>query len=288
MEKEKHAPSGYLALIVLLILIVLAFLSIVWLGMSRHPNGFLIFLLVVFEVICFFCLSGLVSLTPNESRVLTLFGTYKGTVKQSGFFWLNPFYFKRRITLRARNLDTQPLKVNDKVGNPILIGAVCVWKVEDTFKAAFDVDNYEHFVGIQCESAIRKLANHYPYDHFGDNTDEITLRSGGEDVNNELERELTERLTLAGIKVIEARLSHLAYASEIASAMLQRQQASAIVAARFKIVEGAVGMVEVALEMLAKKGIIEFGTEQKSILVSNLLVVLCSEKSAQPIVNTGN
>lgn len=288
MEKEKTAPSGYLTLIILFIVIILSIIGIVALAGQRHPQGFLIFLLVLLQFVCWFLMSGLMTINPNESRVLTLFGTYKGTVKKNGFFCVNPFYSKRKISLRARNLDTQPLKVNDKVGNPILIGAVCVWKVEDTFKAAFDVDNYEHFVGIQCESAIRKLANHYPYDHFGDDSTEITLRSGGEEVNHELEKELSERLTLAGIKVIEARISHLAYASEIASAMLQRQQAAAIVAARSKIVEGAVGMVEMALEKLAQKGIIEFDKTQKSTLISNLLVVLCSEKSAQPIVNTGN
>jgi len=233
-------------------------------------------------------MSGLMTINPNESRVLTLFGTYKGTLKDNGFFWANPFLAKRKITLRARNLDTPPLKVNDKIGNPILIGAVLVWKVENTYKAAFDVDNYEHFVGIQCESAIRKLANHYPYDNFDDHQHEISLRSGGEEVNNELEKELTERLELAGIKVIEARISHLAYASEIAGSMLQRQQATAIVAARIKIVEGAVGMVDLALKQLSEKGIINFNDEQKASLISNLMVVLCSEKSTQPVVSAGN
>jgi regulator of protease activity HflC (stomatin/prohibitin superfamily) len=224
---------------------------------------------------------------PNESMVLVLFGDYIGTIKDNGFFWANPFYVKKKISLRARNLDSEPIKVNDKVGNPIMIGIVLVWKVENTFKAAFEVDDYVHFVEIQSESAIRKLAGHYPYDNFDDAQAEICLRSGGEEVNHVLETELRERLEIAGIHVIEARIAYLAYASEIAGAMLRRQQATAIVAARIKIVEGAVSMVEMALEQLSRKNIIELDEDKKAAMVSNLMVVLCSDKDASPVVNAG-
>ncbi|MBE0641000.1 MAG: SPFH domain-containing protein, partial [Bacteroidales bacterium] len=230
---------------------------------------------------------GFVVVNPNESSVLVLFGAYKGTIKKNGFFWVNPFFTKRKLSLRAFNLDSEPIKVNDKVGNPIMIGIVLVWKVENTFKAAFEVDDYVHFVNIQSEAAIRKLAGHYPYDNFDDEGADITLRSGGEEVNSVLEEELEERLAIAGIRVLEARISYLAYASEIASAMLRRQQASAIVAARIKIVEGAVGMVELALDQLSKKNIIDLDDDKKAAMVSNLMVVLCSDKDASPVVNTG-
>jgi regulator of protease activity HflC (stomatin/prohibitin superfamily) len=227
------------------------------------------------------------AIEPNSSRVLNLFGTYVGTIKESGFFWANPFYSKRRITLRAHNLETSQLKVNDKQGNPIMIAAVVVWRVKDTYKAAFDVENYETFVSIQSEAALRKMAMEYSYDNFEDETAEITLRSSSAEINHMLEEEISERLAIAGIEVIEARISHLAYAQEIASAMLQRQQASAVVAARSKIVEGAVGMVEMALEALNKKEIVHLDEEKKAAMVSNLLVVLCSDKAASPVVNTG-
>jgi len=278
-EEKSYSPmSGYVALFVILALI-----------------GVPIYMMVVFEnfwwaimgAVGLFCLAGLMVVNPNESMVMVLFGAYKGTVKKNGFFWVNPFFTRKKISLRARNLDSTPIKVNDKVGNPIMIGIVLVWKVSNTYNAAFEVDDYIHFVDIQTEAAIRKLAGHYPYDNFDDEMAEITLRSGGEEVNHVLEEEIRERLLIAGIHVIEARISYLAYASEIASAMLRRQQATAIVAARIKIVEGAVSMVEMALEELGKKNVVDMDEERKAAMVSNLMVVLCSDKDATPVVNTG-
>jgi len=242
---------------------------------------------VVVTVLASVHLVGLMVVNPNESMVMILFGSYTGTVKSNGFFWVNPFYVRKKISLRARNLDSQPIKVNDKLGNPVMIGVVLVWKVENTFNAAFEVDNYELFVKVQSEAAIRKLAGLYPYDSFDDEHSEISLRSGGEEINNQLEQELTERLAIAGIRVIEARISNLAYSSEIAGAMLQRQQATAVVAARTKIVEGAVGMVEMALEQLSRKQVVNLDEERKAAMVSNLMVVLCSDKSASPVINAG-
>ena len=230
---------------------------------------------------------GFFFVNPNGSRVLVLFGEYKGTVKKNGFFWTNPFYVKKAISLRARNFDSERVKVNDKLGNPIMISVILVWKVNNTYKAAFDVDNYESFVRVQSDAAVRKLAGRYPYDNFDDDQEEVSLRSGMEEVNHTLEKELQERLTISGIEVLEARIGYLAYASEIASAMLKRQQAEAIVAARLKIVEGAVGMVEMALEELSKKDIVDLDEEKKATMVSNLMVVLCSDKEATPVLNTG-
>lgn len=231
---------------------------------------------------------GLFTVNPNDSRVLVLFGTYKGTVKANGFFWANPFYSKRKITLRARNLNGQKLKVNDSLGNPIEIAAVVVWQVKDTFRASFDVDSYKEYVVVQSEAAVRHLAGAYPYDTMDDDHEEIlTLRAGRDQVNRVLVGELDERLHRAGIRVIEARLSHLAYAPEIAEAMLRRQQASAIVAARTQIVNGAVSMVEMALDKLKQKSVIELDEDRKATMVSNLLVVLCSESAATPVVNAG-
>jgi regulator of protease activity HflC (stomatin/prohibitin superfamily) len=224
---------------------------------------------------------------PNESMVMVLFGAYRGTVKTNGFWWALPFYVRKKISLRARNFDSEPIKVNDKNGNPIKIGLVLVWKVDNTYKAAFDVDNYEHFVLVQSDAALRKLAGLYPYDNWEGHDDKMTLRSGGEEVNDELEREIRERLNIAGINVIEARINYIAYAEEIAGAMLRRQQATAVVAARFKIVEGAVSMVEMALEQLSEKGIIELDEEKKAAMVSNLMVVLCGDKDANPVINAG-
>jgi regulator of protease activity HflC (stomatin/prohibitin superfamily) len=233
-------------------------------------------------------LTGLFIVNPNDSRVLILFGTYKGTVKKNGFFWANPFLSKKRITLRARNLNGERLKVNDQAGNPIEIAAVVVWQVEDTYHASFEVDDYEHYVIVQSEAAVRHLAGCYPYDTMEDDAEEIlTLRAGTEQVNQVLESELQERFERAGIKVIEARISHLAYAPEIAEAMLRRQQAAAVVAARTQIVNGAVSMVELALEKLSQKQVVDLDEERKAAMVSNLLVVLCSESSASPVVNTG-
>ncbi|MEM9300373.1 MAG: SPFH domain-containing protein, partial [Bacteroidota bacterium] len=230
---------------------------------------------------------GFFYVNPNGSRVLVLFGDYKGTVKRNGFFWVNPFYVKKKISLRARNFDSERIKVNDKVGNPILIGVILVWKVENTYKAAFEVDDYENFVRIQSDAAVRKLAGRYPYDNFEDGEAEITLRSGLDEVNHALEETLSQRLEIAGINVIEARIGYLAYASEIAGAMLRRQQATAIVAARHKIVEGAVSMVDMALEQLSEKDIIELDEERKAAMVSNLMVVLCADKDITPVVNSG-
>ena len=282
-EKVFMPKSGYLFLFLFLLGIAASVLGIVYL----QDNVLLLVASILLGVFCLFFLIGLFVINPNESLVLVLFGAYKGTVKNNGFFWANPFYVRRKISLRARNLDSDPIKVNDKMGNPIMIGVVLVWQVENTYNAAFDVDNYEHFVEIQSEAAIRKLAGAYPYDDVEDEDARITLRGGGEEVNEELERELQERLNIAGIKVMESRISYLAYAQEIAGAMLQRQQATAVVAARTKIVEGAVGMVEMALDMLSKKEIVELDEEKKAAMVSNLLVVLCSEKGTSPVVNTG-
>lgn len=278
-EEKTYLPiSGYLALFLILTFIILPVLGIIFAKM---------FLFAILIAISVFCIGGFVIVNPNESSVLVLFGAYKGTIKKNGFFWVNPFFTKKRVSLRALNIDSDPIKVNDKIGNPIMIGIVLVWKVENTYKAAFEVDDYTHFVNIQSEAAIRKLAGHYPYDNFDDAQAEMTLRSGGEEVNHKLEEELRERLAIAGIHVIEARIAYLAYAQEIAGAMLRRQQATAIVAARYKIVEGAVSMVEMALEELSKKEIIEFDEEKKATMVSNLMVVLCSDKDAAPVINTG-
>jgi len=281
MNKEitHSAFSGYLAILIVFLLVVPAVVGIIITKMIW---------LIALIVIGAFMLPGFVIVNPNESSVLVLFGAYKGTIRKNGFWWVNPFFTKRKISLRARNLDSDPIKVNDKIGNPIMIGVVMVWKVKETFKAAFEVDDYIHFVDIQSEAAIRKLAGHFPYDDFEDQDAEITLRSGGEEVNQMLEDEISERLMIAGIEVMEARINYIAYAQEIAGAMLKRQQATAIVAARFKIVEGAVSMVEMALDALKEKDIIELDEEKKATMVSNLLVVLTSDKDVAPIVNTGS
>lgn len=241
---------------------------------------------IISFVVILLSLSGLFMVNPNGSRVLVLFGKYHGTVKRNGFFWANPFFSRQSISLRARNFDSERVKVNDKIGNPILISAILVWRVKDTYKAAFEVDNYVSFVKVQSDAAVRKLAGSYPYDNFDDKPNEITLRSGMKEINDALEHELDERLSIAGIEVMEARIGYLAYSEEIAGAMLKRQQATAVVAARRKIVEGAVGMVEAALEELSKKEIIELDEEKKAAMVSNLMVVLCSDKETAPIVNT--
>ncbi|MFC2102059.1 SPFH domain-containing protein [Bacteroidota bacterium] len=285
MEKEKLSSpgSGYLGVISMLVLIILAVLDFVY----YTDQIWAIVLGILCIAIAIFILPGFLVINPNESAVLILFGAYKGTLKKNGFYWLNPFLVRKKISLRARNLNSDPIKVNDKIGNPIMIGVVLVWQVKNTYKAAFEVDDYSHFVEIQSEAAIRKLAGHYAYDNFEDDQAEITLRSGGEDVNKQLEDELTERLAIAGIFVMEARISYLAYASEIAGAMLRRQQATAIVAARHKIVEGAVLMVEMALDQLSTKNVVELDEDKKAVMVSNLMVVLCSDKDATPVLNTG-
>jgi regulator of protease activity HflC (stomatin/prohibitin superfamily) len=285
MEKIVKPMSGYFAVVLALLLLGAgAYLLI----LGAQSNTGLYILLGSLVLLASLLLSlGLMVINPNYSRVLTLFGRYKGTAKESGLSFVNPFYKKQRISLRAENLESARLKVNDKLGNPIEIAAVVVWQVRDAYKAAFDVADYQHYVKVQSEAAVRHLATSCPYDYFEDEHASLTLRDGGEQVNELLEKELNERLSAAGIFVSEARISHLAYAPEIAGAMLQRQQATAIVAARFKIVEGAVGMVDLALEQLSKKGIVNLDEERKAAMVSNLMVVLCGEKGATPILNTG-
>lgn len=279
MKEEKiiSAQSGYLHLLFTLLIIA----GGIFLIANRNLLGLALIPFLLLHII------GYVVVSPNKALVLVLFGEYKGTVVKNGFFWVNPFYTKSKISLRAANLESKPIKVNDKLGNPIMISVVLVWRVRDTYRASFDVNDFEEFVLIQSETAVRKLASAYPYDTFDDDEADVSLRSGLEDINHELEREMQDRLQIAGIEVIEARINHLAYASEIAGAMLQRQQATAIVAARLKIVEGAVGMVDMALEELSAKNIVDLDPEKRAAMVSNLMVVLCGDKNATPVVNTG-
>lgn len=276
-EKEVRPISGYIMLFVVFLLFGLTIAGLI---VFRNP----FFALGLLTVIMF---PGFFFVNPNGSRVLVLFGEYIGTVKANGFYWVNPFYVKKTISLRARNFDSERVKVNDKEGNPILISVILVWRVRNTFMAAFEVDDYENFVRVQTDSAVRNLAGKYPYDNFDDDQAEVTLRSGMEEVNHELESQLSDRLAIAGIEVIEARIGYLAYASEIAGAMLRRQQATAIVAARHKIVEGAVSMVDMALHQLSDQAIIELDDERKAAMVTNLMVVLCADKDVAPVVNTG-
>lgn len=276
-EKNHNATNGYIMLFVVLALLVagIALLRI-------YVGAFMIFVALVM-------FAGFVLVNPNSSRVLLLFGKYVGTIKENGLFWVNPLYTKKRISLRASNFDSERLKVNDKLGNPVMISTILVWRVTNTYKAAFDVDDYQNFVRVQTDAAVRKLASMYPYDNFADEglDEDITLRSSVNEVSEALEQEVQERLAMAGIEVLEARIGYLAYAQEIANAMLKRQQATAIVAARHKIVEGAVGMVEMALDELSKKNLVALDDERKSAMVSNLMVVLCSDKDVAPIVNAG-
>lgn len=285
MEKIIKPMSGYLALLLALVSLA-AFLYFIS-NIPTEGDAFIGYAVLCFMLFLFLSM-GIIIISPNYSRVLTFFGKYVGTVKVNGLLFVNPLYKKQKISLRAENLESSRLKVNDKMGNPIEIAAVIVWRVQNTFRAAFDVADYTHYVKVQSEAAVRHLATTFPYDQMEDVTAEITLRDGGEKVNELLEKELNERLAPAGIQVMEARISHLAYAPEIAGAMLQRQQATAIVAARTKIVEGAVGMVEMALEHLSRKAIVELDEEKKAAMVSNLMVVLCGERSAQPVLNTGS
>lgn len=281
MENEKiiRAQSGYLYLAIMLLLIVV--------GIFGATRGMLI--MIPLLILGILIVPGFFLINPNTSKVLLLFGKYVGTVKENGFFWANPFYTRKTISLRASNFDSERVKVNDKLGNPIMISTILVWRVANTYKAAFEVDNYENFVRVQSDAAVRKLASLYPYDNFEDDgaEEEITLRASVNEVSEALEKELSERLSMAGIEVLEARIGYLAYAQEIANAMLKRQQATAIVAARHKIVQGAVSMVEMALEELSKKDIVHLDEERKAAMVSNLMVVLCSDKDVSPVVNTG-
>lgn len=297
------------------LLLIAAVILFVWTVDNGNISSTFMTISVILSIVvflwCIFAMAGFMQIEPNEARVMLFFGKYEGTVKENGFFWVNPFYLKKKLTLRARNLDAEPIKVNDKSGNPILIGMVVVWKVVDTYKASFDVDNasmasgvpgtnsdnvnvkmkaYENFVQIQSEAALRNVAGIYPYDHMSadDLTNkDLTLRSGGEEINDLLENQINERLKIAGIEVVEARINYIAYAPEIAAVMLRRQQAGAIIAAREKIVEGAVGMVELALRKFKEDGIIELDDAKKAAMVSNLMVVLCGQENAQPIINSG-
>ena len=292
-ENVISVASGFRKLfrnIALLVAAVAMFVgTIVAVENTRNESFFfLLFLAVPTAVLAIVLLCGHFTLQPNEARVLTLFGEYKGTVVESGFWHTNPFYTKQKISLRTRNFDGEKLKVNDERGNPVEISAVVVWRVSDTAKAVFDVDDYQHFVKVQSESALRHIAKDYPYDRGeNDAEDEVTLRGGQEEVSEALKRQIQERLDKAGVEVEEAKLNHIAYAPEIASAMLRRQQAEAIIAARKKIVHGAVTMVEMALDGLAAKNIVELDEERKAAMVSNLLVVLCGETEVHPVINTG-
>lgn len=277
-EKVLIPFNGYLVVVILL------------LSLAVTLYGFIsnnIILAIAALLLSIILIKGFIVIGPNSSKVLLLFGDYKGSIKQSGLFWVNPLFSTTSLSLRARNFESEKIKVNDKMGNPILISVILVWKVKDTFKSTFEVDNYEGFIRIQTDSAVRKLAGSFPYDHFEDERATVTLSTNFDDVNIALEHEVTQRLEIAGIEVIESRIGYLAYAPEIAHSMLRRQQASAVVAARHKIVEGAVGMVESALKLLADKEIIEFDEDRKATMVSNLMVVLCGDSETKPVINTG-
>lgn len=292
--------NGFVAICLDLLLLVIAVLGFAEVILHPLVSAFIVILVAV-------SLGGFMMLEPNEARVMIFFGKYKGTFRGTGFYWVNPFMTRKALSLRARNLDAEPIKVNDKVGNPILIGMVLVWRLKDSYKAMFEIDSqtmanagtvssrmaaFEKFVRIQSDAALRQVAGLYAYDNIenedSSSANEMTLRDGGDEINEQLEAKLNERLSMAGIEVLEARLNYLTYAPEIAAVMLRRQQAAAVIAAREKIVEGAVTMVEMALKGLENKKIVNFDDAQKAALVSNLLVVLCSEESAQPVVNTGN
>ncbi len=283
-EKEIKAPNGIMFIVVLLVLQI-ATVAIAVNGLMAKSPAQIIFGLLL-AICVFICWFGFFMVNPKEARVLQLFGKYVGTVHVSGLRWANPFYAKSRVSMRVRNFESGRVKVNDKNGNPIEIGAVIVWEVIDTAEAVFQVDDYEDFVSIQSESALRNMATSYAYDHGED--EEISLRSNPIEISEALKQEVQARLEKAGVNVIEARISHLAYAPEIASAMLRRQQAMAIIAARQKVVEGAVGMVEMALSSLSERNIVDLDSERKAAMVSNLLVVLCSDEAAQPVVNAGS
>lgn len=322
MEKKFEGTiwNGFLMLFATMALTIASIVAIIY-GIvllsdesSAEIAGGLTLLLggVVFFVLSIIMMCGFLMLEPNEARVITWFGKYAGTFTQTGYFWINPFYSVKKLSLRARNLDAEPIKVNDKVGNPVMIGLVLVWKLKDTYKAIFEVDSQtmapvnqqegaiggvtlkaimqalENFVKVQSDAALRQVAGQYAYDDTGEKgSQELTLRGGGDEINQQLEQKLNERLALAGIEVVEARINYLAYAPEIAAVMLRRQQASAIITAREKIVEGAVSMVKLALDKLSNEDIVELDDDKKAAMVSNLLVVLCSDDSAQPVVNTG-
>ena len=311
MKTQEEKFAGVILSGVPMILFNIAFLAgiiylMIWAvsgNLSESMKGFFVIIDILLFTINSIFWAGFMQIEPNEARVMVFFGKYKGTVKENGFFWVNPFYAKKKMTLRARNLDVEPIKVNDKNGNPIMIGQVLVWRVMDTYKASFSIDSatsnagqdnlnlkmksYEYFVRVQSDAALRLVAGMYAYDQLENKEDEMTLRSGGEEMNDILEKQLNERLALAGIEVMEARINYLAYAPEIAAVMLRRQQADAIISAREKIVDGAVGMVKMAIQKLSEEEIINLDEEKKAAMVTNLMVVLCSDEPAQPIVNTG-
>jgi hypothetical protein len=282
-ERTRHTAPGLLMLLIFIIILVVAGLGIFRAARVSDVLGAVAFVAVL--VIDIVMMTGLFTVAPNQGQVLQLFGAYRGTARDEGLRWANPFYSKRRISLRVRNFESAKLKVNDTDGNPIEIAAVVVWRVIDTAEAVFEVDEYEHYVRVQSEAAVRGLATRYPYDahHEG----ELSLRGSTDDVARALQAQIQERLAKAGVEVIEARISHLAYSPEIAAAMLRRQQAGAIIAARTKIVEGAVGMVDMALDMLSRSTKVHLDEERKAQMVSNLLVVLCGDKETQPVVNAG-
>lgn len=279
-EQELLPMSGFSAFAIMFVVLLLT--TFVAITFQVTPPGIACVLILLIDL---FCMTGLFTVNPNEAKVLQLFGRYVGTVRQPGWKWANPFYTKRKISVRIRNFESNKLKVNDQHGSPIEIAAVVVWRVVDTAEAAFEVDDYQNYVHVQTESALRNLASQHPYDEHQEG--QMSLRGNTQEVAEQLKSEIQQRLAKAGVEVLEARISHLAYAPEIAAAMLRRQQASAVIAARQRIVEGAVGMVEMALEMLQKKHVLELDEERKAAMVSNLLVVLCSEHAAEPVVNTG-
>jgi regulator of protease activity HflC (stomatin/prohibitin superfamily) len=283
-EKPKSAVSGWAVLAAGLPFAIAVF--VLFVRAAKDQNGPLAITMVIVEALTIFGLAGLFMVNPNEARVLQLFGDYVGTVKEPGLRWANPLYAKRHVSLRIRNFESAHLKVNDQDGNPVDIAAVVVWKVVDSAEACFEVDDYQNYVKVQSEAAVRNLATRYPYDAHEEH--KVSLRGNTAEVAGDLKTEIQDRLAKAGVQVIEARISHLAYAAEIAAAMLRRQQAGAIIAARQKIVEGAVGMVEMALDLLAKSQRVTLDEERKAAMVSNLLVVLCADREAQPVVNTGS
>lgn len=279
-EKQGFSVNGYAAFLLFVILIPLLLINI------EPSNGVTFFIKVALLILALLCLPGFFMVQPNQGKVMTLFGSYVGTERRTGLRWTIPLFIRKSISLRIRNFESAKIKVNDNLGNPIEIATIAVWAVTDTAEAVFEVDDYESYVNIQSEAALRNLASSYPYDP--QNEGDIALRSHPVEIAEQLKAEIQERLGKAGVTVLEARISHLAYAQEIASAMLQRQQAAAIISARAKIVEGAVGMVEMALERLQEKDVIELDEERKATMVSNLLVVLCGDKATQPVVNTGS
>ena len=304
--------NGFMMLLVNFLVFVLTFAGIIFsinllTSNQSTAGGWMMVTSIVLLIVNIIMWCGHMQLEPNEARVTTWFGKYSGTFSQTGFFWVNPLYTKKKVSLRARNLDAEPIKVNDKTGNPVMIGLVLVWKLKDTYKALFEVDTQtmaniagqvgtdtrsimnalDRFVRVQSDAALRQVAGQYAYDDEDNKSNELTLRGGGSEINEQLEEKLNERLALAGIEVVEARINYLAYAPEIAAVMLRRQQASAIITAREKIVEGAVSRVKMALDKLSSEEIVELDDDKKAAMVSNLLVVLCGDDSAQPVVNAG-